>query len=139
MTIRSPERVQFLDDLMVTAIENFGYGWFYVQEYAGEGETLYAVIEPHEEPGTTHRVDLDTFAKGLGLIKRSVQQPLIEEGRDPVDVLWNADTGQRLYMGQELRRDILAADRTNGDEGDIDVVGALAVLEVALFGQVVYA
>ncbi|MDH6462084.1 hypothetical protein M2302_002259 [Micromonospora sp. A200] len=132
---RSAERIEFLDGLLVTAIENYGYGWFLVHEYEGEGADAYAVIEPEDEPGTKHRVDIDTMAKGLGVIRRAVMRETERDG----EVLHNAETGERLYMGRALRKDILDADRTNGDEGDIDVVGALAVLECALFGQVVYA
>lgn len=132
---RSEERVEFLDGLLVTAIENFGYGWFVVHEYGGEGATSYAVIEPEDDPGTKHRVDLDTMAKGLGVIKRAELRGTERDG----EVLHNSATGERLYMSTELRKDIMLADRTNGDEGDIDVVGALAILECALFGAVTYA
>ncbi|MFC3504481.1 hypothetical protein ACFOOK_26415 [Micromonospora krabiensis] len=133
---RSRERVKFLDNLMTTAIENYGYGWFYVHEYAGEGETLYAVIEDEDEPGDTYRVDLDTFAKGLGVIDRA-ELKVDPEFPNDGEVLHNSATGQRLYMSQRHRKRILTASRTNGDEGDIDVVDALAVLECALFGRVV--
>jgi len=83
-------------------------------------------------------INLDTFARGLGVIRNAV--PKVDERYpDDGEVLHNRKTGERLYLSSYLREDILAADRTNGEEGDIDVVGALAVLECGLFGKVVYA
>lgn len=136
---RSAERNQFLTDLLTTAVEHCGYGWFTtpdVYEWDGELGTAHAeIVEFDGGEWVKHRIDLDTFAKGLGVIRRAELRE-IEHGDV---VLHNAETGERLYMSRGLRKDILEADRTNGDEGDIDVVGALAVLECALFGRVVYA
>lgn len=154
MKTRTRERAQFLSDLLIGAIEHSGYGFAQVVEYEpepdGDPAGTFAVIvdryldEGDEGYGVTHRVDLDTMARGLGVIRRAITvtdgtpnawQP---QGSGDV-VLANADTFERLYVPSELRRELLECDRSNGDEGDYDVIGALAVLECALFGRVVYA
>lgn len=130
MTKRSPEREKFLSDLLVTAIEHMSYGFPATLEYKpepdGEPGASYAVIydryeedEPWDaddswKPKESWRVDIDTMAKGLGVVRR------IEKPANWV-------------------RDLLLADRTNGDDGDYDVVGALLVLECAIFGKPMYA
>jgi hypothetical protein len=131
MVKRSPERIEFLTDLLTTAIENGGYGWFTVETWRWEDvEPGDAFAEITAEDGTFNgRIDLDTMARGLGVIKAAVQDG---------GLLRNAATSERLYLSPEVRASIMLADHTNGDDGDLDVVDALAVLECALFGSVVY-
>lgn len=148
---RTPARVQFLADVLATAIESSGYGAFTCTEWhcpdGGEAEWFALLTWPAgspptttlgSEPGQTHRVDIETMARGLGIIAGAVAR---EDPRYPADgpVPHNAATGQRLYFGGKTRDALNLANRTNGDDGDIDVVGALAVLECAHFGCVVYA
>lgn len=139
MTTRTPEREQFLLNLFTTAIENGGMGFFAVSAYRWMNRPpaeAYAVIEAeHPQTGedTEWRIDIDTMAKGLGVIRNAVLKPT-EDG----EVRHNRDTGERLGFGGGQRRELLLADRTNGDDGEYDVIGALAVLECALFGTVVY-
>lgn len=120
---RTPERAQFLSDLLVTAIEHAGYGFPEVVEYVvepqGDPAGTYAVITNRyeDEDETTYRVDLDTIAKGLGIARKL-------PATGPV---------------AEWVRELLTADRTNHEDGDYDVVGALLVLECALFGEPTYA
>lgn len=144
MAKRSAEREQFLADLLTGAIEHAGYGfpaakvWHCPDGAPGQwyAEITDRYLEPGDEGyGETQRVDLDTMAKGLGVIRDAVLKEVRHDGPVP----HNAKTGERLYFGGEARRDLLLADRTNGDDGDYDVIGALAVLECALFGRVVYA
>lgn len=133
---RSAARTEFLSDLFTTAMAHGGYGQFTVSDYTDTSAT----VTFHEDgpEGGTHRVNLDTMARGLRVIRDAVL-------RDPGGYMTgalvphNAETGQRLYFGGDARRALLLADRTNGDKGDYDVIGALAVLECALFGRVVYA
>lgn len=122
MKTRTDDRAQFLSDLLVTAIEHAGYGFPGIVEYEpepdGDPRKSYAVIyDRYEEetPRQTWRVDIDTMAKGLGIVRKMSRATHAE---------WVADLHD--------------ADRTNGDEGDVDVVGALLVLECALFGKGVY-
>lgn len=127
MVKRSAERQQFLSDLLVTAIEHAGYGFPGIVEYEpepnGNPALSFAVIydrydEENEgaEP-KTWRVDIDTMAKGLGIARK------LPAGGEVADWV----------------RDLLLSDRTNGDDGDYDVLGALLVLECALFGEPTYA
>lgn len=110
---RSPERIGFLTDVLTTAIENGGYGWFAVEEYQWEDtEDPHALIVAQDDD-KRYYVNLDVISSGLRKIRER----------------W---TGQPNYGG--LRE----ADRTNGEEGDYDVFDALAVIEYALFGKVTY-
>lgn len=122
---RTPERIQFLSDLLITAIEHCGYGFPGIVEYKPELESpheTYAVIfdryeleeEEAEEPSQTWRVDIDVMAKGLGILREKYGQ-----------------------SGSVHMRDLFEANREN-DAGITDVVGALAVLEAAVFGDVTY-
>lgn len=129
---RTAKRTEFLSDLLTTAIECDGYGFFSVREYAhATPATTHAVI-CENETDDFYEITLDTMARGLGVIRSAIMH-----GTD--DYLVNAATGERLYFGGDARSELLLADRTNGEDGDYDVVGALAVLECALFGHVVYA
>lgn len=140
---RSAERAEFLSDLLVTAIEHYDYGFPAVHEWVWDvpPAQMYAVISDRYEEGAEadvrYRVDIEVMARGLGVIRRA-KLATVEDFDGPAEVLHNAATGQRLYLSQPARRDLLQAERTNGEEGDIDVIGALAVLECALFGAVVY-
>jgi hypothetical protein len=127
MKTRTAEREEFLSNLLIGAIEHHGYGFPGVLEYRWEGRKpaeVYAVIYDRYEvdedsdakPEPTWRVDIDTMAKGLGIIRKK-------------------------YAGEgyaDWVKDLQRADRTNGDDGDYDVIGALAVLECALFGEITY-
>lgn len=140
---RSEARTEFLTDILTGAIENYGYGWFVVEEYKWQDPDIepYAVIMDEDE--TEYRVDFKVINKGLRVIASSVMrspepgQPTLE-GAD-VKVLHNAVTGERLYLASTRKAEIRKADRTNGNEGDLDVVDYLAIVECGLFGKVVYA
>jgi hypothetical protein len=128
MVIRTPERAEFLSGLLVTAIEHFGYGFPGVLEYDGIPDNpadAYAVIydrydddqEAMETPSVTYRVTIDTMAKGLGIVRKMASRP----------------EGIAAWV-----KDLILSDRTNGDDGDFDVLGALLVLECAIFGEPTY-
>lgn len=153
---RTAERVEFLGDVLVGAIENYGYGWFLVEEYhipEDDPSSWFAdIIAEDDDEKTVHHVDLDVLARGFGVIRDAKLDTTPTETRyldyggekHPYEVggetvLHNAKTGQRLFMSEAQRANILLTNRTNGDDGDMDVIDYLAVLECALFGQVVYA
>lgn len=130
------ERTEFLAGVLVAAIEHYGYGFPGIVEYEGDfdsPEALYAVIVDRYDDGKQYRVDLDTIAVGIGVIQRAEMRELPSGER----VLHNTSTGERLYLHPDDRKLILEQSREN-DGGEIDVVLALAILECALFGQVVY-
>lgn len=143
MTTRTDKRIEFLTDILTGAIENYGYGWFVVHEYRWQNTTdPYALVED-ESDGERHRIDLAVVRRGLGVIRNAVlrspdpAQPTLDGAAD--SVLFNAKTGERLYISPAQRRNIMLSDRTNGDDGDMDVIDYLAVVECGLFGKVVYA
>lgn len=149
MRDRTPERIQFLSDLLIGAIEHAGYGFPHTLESKLDaGTDSYAVIvdryeldeDDEEIPDSAprFRIDLDTIATGLSLIRRAL---VVTDGTDSTEpaVYANPDTFERLYLGDGQRKNILLSDRTNGDDGDMDVIDHLAVLEIALFGAVTYA
>lgn len=115
VNMRSAERTEFLTDLFTTAIENDGYGAFEVHEYEWNVEQPFAIIQFPED--VRQRVTLNSMATGLAVIRNN----------------------DKAGFGGEPRTALMLADRTNGEDGDYDVIGALAVLECALFGRVMYA
>jgi hypothetical protein len=137
MIERTPEREKFLLDVLTTAVEHAGYGFFDVEEYVWDvaPREAYADIvmredyEPEEGNNNWH-LTIDTIATGLGIIRRA---------KPNADGVLTTTDGKILWFGGNERRALLAADASNGDEGDLDVIGALAVVECALFGCVVYA
>lgn len=136
--VRSKERVEFLTDILTGAIECGGYGWFSVDEYKWEdmGERAYAVVTEDDDDSATHRIDLDVIARGLGVIRSATMGPVLD--RDGDEVLCHAATGERLFVGPHRRREIMLANRSNGADGDLDVIDYLAIVECGLFGAVVY-
>jgi len=140
-TTTAQDRVEFYSDLLITAIENGGYGQFWTREYDPFEDSPYAVIEFTDAEGTLHRVTPATMAHGLGVIT-SAERRVDENHPDDGPVLHNAATGQRLYMGSHQRERIVFAADPDNDEyeaGDLDVIDALAILECALLGAVTYA
>jgi hypothetical protein len=114
-------------------VENGGYGFFEVVDYVWDcpPSQAYADIRDpdHSHDDSEWHITIETFAKGLGEIRRAK--------RDAEAGFLCNQAGERMYLSGELYRAILAADRTN--EMELDVIGALAILEIALFGVVVYA
>lgn len=130
MVTRTAERTEFLTDIVVTAIENYGYGWFSVEDYDCDNGT--ARIFDQYDDDKPYDVSIDVIARGLGVIRDAK----MHQGEDEA-YLMNRQ-GNRLYVGPGRRKAIMEADREN-DAGDLDVVDALGILECGLFGQVVYA
>jgi hypothetical protein len=136
---RSPERITFLTDLLLTAMYHQGHGFQRVLDssYEEDGSAFALIKDPEDESDETLRVDLDTMAHGLSVISNAVKR-VDPRFPDDGEVYHNAKTGERLGLGEHIRREIMLADETN-DAGSIDLIAALAVLECALFGKVVYA
>lgn len=131
MVTRTAERTEFLTDIVVTAIENGGYGFFTVEEYDPENGTA-TIADKYDEVHPQFSISIETIARGLGEIRGAKMHDAKDES-----YLVNHQ-GRRLFMPQGMRKSIMEADREN-DAGNLDVVDALAILECGLFGQVVYA
>jgi hypothetical protein len=134
---RTPARAEFLSYILTTAVEGGINYWASVSDYrwwdpdldggkALHAEGLcnaYAVIHDQEgdrtgEHGTL--VTVDDIARALGIIRQG-----------PVE-----------FLAADVRTAIIAHDRSNGEpEGsymDIDAGIADEIVQVALFGKVVY-
>jgi len=113
---RSPERWQFLGDLFTTAIENYGYGWFETKEYHWFNSDIddeyphneWYAVIVAEDTEEEYFITPETFATGLG------------------------------KWGKNMPKALAEANRTNGEDGDYDVIDALNVLEYALFNEIRY-
>lgn len=152
MTRRSPARTKLLAEILWEAICHQGYGFPEAKEVHfpdGKESEWYAVIRDRYEDWKSdddgwQRVDLDTIAKGLSLIRRAhmdvvaVKRALHDDHEIEVGGLVNPITKEPLHVGENQRKNILLADRSNGEDGDLDVLDCLAVLEVAMFGAVTF-
>lgn len=131
MTKRTDERAEFLASTLTTAVEGGINYWSSVEDYRwgypdlghsdgrpwAKGDQAYASVKVWAEDGddeTPFEVNLDTIAKGWGLF---------------MDMTWNRDY---------LQRDAKLANRTNGADGDYDSDVADIVLQLGIFGEVVY-
>jgi hypothetical protein len=141
---KSDARVQFLHDVMITALEG-GVGYWSVADQIIRHEnddlwyeryTLYC-LDPDDPTGKTagecglstrekpvevcqgHLIDPDAIARGMGLATRP------EAASDEIG--W-------AYTG---RAHVIGANRAN-DAGDIDAGDADCIVQLAAFGQVIY-
>lgn len=126
--VRSPEREEFLADILTTALEGgIGY-WSEATEYRWEGlahKDYYAVIVDAEADGEDEdfpesRIDIDVIAKGIATIKGFDYQP------------------NYFGDGGAYWREFLLADRTNGEDGDYDAIVADWIVQAGLFGEIIY-
>lgn len=130
---RSPERVEFLSDILIAAIEGGTGYWAQVSQYQylddGELKVFAAPRKPDEGTRATihvlkddesgyeeqgHDITVDTIAKGIGRIVRG-----------------------EVKIKQRMRDAI--AEASAGNEADnIDADDADAIVQAALFGELVY-
>ena len=124
MTIsRTPERIEFLSNMLTTALEHYSYGFSGILEYpdVDNPADVYAVIyDRYEEesdgtderqPSQTWRVDVDTIAHGLGVLKKK--------------------TGPEMFCANSSPPIETTTPGTS-------TWSALAILEAALFGDITY-
>jgi hypothetical protein len=131
MTTRSPERAQFLADVITTATEGgiqywarvTGYRWFSPELEGGTAEpgpggtanAWVELVDAEEDDGERHRVDLDKIAHAFGVVRQGTPKG------------WNDDDVARMRQAYaEL------------DAGEIDAGDADCLLQLAIFGEVVY-
>lgn len=138
--VKSPERLEFLHDVMVTALEG-GVGYWSVADkiVRHENDRLWYAsyvlfCEDPDEPKEAgecglstkekpvpvcqgHLINPDAIARAMGLV------------RDPN----NADIGWHISQ----RRHVIEANREN-DAGEIDAGDADCIVQISAFGTVVY-
>lgn len=125
---RSPERTQFLVDVLSTAVEVGISYWaetIHVEDRTGTtpagdnldpngaGGTCYTAIIRDLETGDEHTVSIETIARGASRLASA-------------------------SIDNDLARDFREANRSNGDRGDIDAANADMALQVGLFGDLIY-
>lgn len=132
---RSPERTQFLSDVLSTSLH---YSWFELIEADWDKGTATIKAEHDLDEWQTHEIGPDDVARGLRMYRE-----WLEGKREAYPGQWaagfdfNRAEGERAgasYYGWELAK----ADRTNGEEGDYDVSTADSALQFAIFGGVIY-
>jgi hypothetical protein len=120
---RTPERTEFLKDLIITAVEGgIGY-WAEVRRYNPDEGTVE--VRPQDEcatedPNPWRTVTVATIAKGIGRIDRG-------------DCTFG---GEPWAFGKSHGR-VMVASRAN-DAGLLDADDADNILQAALFGDIVY-
>lgn len=135
MSKRTDERAQYLADLLTTAVEGGINYWAYVSNYRwdtdrpnDDGSTftvhdtsvmVHETEEGDDEEGypPAHVVTLDTIAHGIALARQS---------------------GLGSMSGPEYVKQFWLSDRTNGRDGDYDADIADSILQLGIFGKVIY-
>lgn len=126
---KTPERIQFLSDVLITAVEGGINYWTQVSGYDPDngdpelrGVTVWPDLDDFEDgqlqtnvPGGGIRVTLETLAKGIGILDRDTEH---------------------YHHGYWMQ--FWLANRTNGDDGDYDAGIADCILQAGVFGEVVY-
>lgn len=124
MTTKSDKRLEFLTDVLTTAIEGGINYWGGVSEYKWDVPlgTAYAVVHENEDSGEGvipedgYRVDLDVIARGIGV--------LLEQYKD---------RPKTSYWWQFVK-----ANRTNGEDGDYDADVADQILQAGIYKSVIF-
>lgn len=129
MTVtRSPERTQFLVDVLSTAVEVGISYWaetIHVEDSTGTtpagdnldpngtGGDCYRAIVRDFETGDEYTVSIETIARGAARLDSA-------------------------SIDNDLARDFREANRSNGDRGDIDAANADMALQMGIFGDIRY-
>jgi hypothetical protein len=138
-TTRTDERTEFLSDVLSTFTESgSALSWFTVDVYELDSDDRPSRVVITDDEGQRHEVNLDTIARGIGIIRNAVMRVDAKYPQDG-EVLHNAETGERLHLSRDERDQILCADRDYDEAVNLDSVDASAIVECALFGKVVYA
>lgn len=119
---RSPERTKWLSDVLTTAVENdMRAVWSDVLAYHhsdGPAWVTLEITDPSHDVATEgprkRTITIDDIARGVRLYLKDA----------PAD---------STHFAQ-----FALSNRTNGEDGDYDAIGAVNALECAIFGEVVY-
>lgn len=116
---RTPERIEFLTDLMTSCLAAANY-WAQVESEDGGTVTIVDLEDEHRE----HTVTLDTIARGINLLSKQ-------------DMNYNNMGYDRSSYGKTRAR-IGLFNRTNGRDSDTDAWDYDAMLQCGVFGKVIY-
>lgn len=124
-------RLEFLNDVLTTAVENSGYGpWMWV--------CLYDPGNPNKPGKAEIRIDANYQDPDEPSDKqpKTIDHAVLERGFRRLRLLAGLKYNQHNDLNAWVA-DCLQADLLN-DAGIMDVVDALNIVEVALFGEVRY-
>lgn len=111
-------RKELIFDIIVAAVEGGINYWAKVREYHWSDKTWEARVQVRdvydEEPGWV-TVDAEVIERGIAKVK-----------------------SKGFQVRSDIRKNILLADITDGEEGDLDAECADVIVQAALFGEVVY-
>lgn len=126
---QSPARLQFIRDIIYTALEGGINYWTTIMGYKnGHPEEGVSIIEQdgeeetEEAPHRRHMITRATIEKGLELISKA-------HG--------NVDAGKDLVLCDQIVEQIFKANK-NDDFGTLDAFDADVIVQVGLFGKVIY-
>lgn len=110
----SEERMQFLGDILETGLT---YQWFKV-EYLNTNKVEAILFAESDDTGRFYEVFIgpDDVERGLSIYRRTFK------------------TAPKGWYGHQL----VLADKTNGEDGDYDAVTADMVMQLAVFGEVLF-
>jgi hypothetical protein len=127
----SPERKEFLHGVFTTALEGgIGY-WSQASKYrwsqGDEAQTedldgFIAVVHPLNDDESGY------VKKGLTVNRAVIQRGLRLIG----------DRAEKCTVRDDIYRNIVAADRSNGEQGDMDAECADCIVQAGLFGEIIY-
>lgn len=123
MTTRSPEREEFLSDILITAVEGGTGYWAQASNYnhtpaANAHVTLHEFEEDDNGVNPQHEVDLDTIEKGLKLYLNWLLKVYGE---------WSMELISKQH------------EVINNDAGEFDAEVADVIVQFAIFGEIKYA
>ena len=122
----SDKRDEFLEEILDCAGQGHAQfielrGW---SEKYGPGPNYTILDDGIEEGRVQFPVTMDVVRKGFGLIAKAKSEG---DGKTSIK-----------YLHDEQRKLINEINKSNGDEGDYDVNDAMAIVEIGLWGEVVY-
>lgn len=129
---RSPERTQFLSDLLSTSLH---YSWFRLLEADWDKGTAKIKAEHDENYWQVHEIGPDDVARGLRMYREWMNGQ-----REGIPGAWSMrwETEGEKAPASSYGWQLVKADRTNGEEGDYDVTTADSALQFAVFGHRIY-
>lgn len=115
LTVKKEVTPEMLRDILVTFVESGGYAFFdWVDEYRYSGDYFHARVVLEEEEDTRFLVDWSVIFRGL---ERIVAGPIV-----------SLHDRTRLRIVSEIL----------SDEPDLDAADADIIVQLGLFGSVVY-
>jgi hypothetical protein len=119
---KSEERQQFLNDVLITAVEGGINYWAAVSEYRWDGVEV-ASVRVHEFDEETGDYDKEGVMVMAGQLAGPIGQIIAD--------------GSEINLADDSVARIFIANRLN-DAGEIDAGDADAIMQVAVLGDVVY-